>query len=120
MEKRYFGVSYIVFFWIALGFIIFPMINTLLKSFETGGGVFYKNYIDYFANINNLRVVFNTFKMGIFTVLVCGIIGTILALYIGFVEFRFRNHNLSTHNLISSANKIRRRKRCNPRNKCNY
>lgn len=90
MEKRYFRVSYIIFFWIALGFIIFPMINTLLKSFETGGGVFYKNYIDYFANINNLRVVFNTLKMGIFTVFVCGIIGTILALYIGFVEFRFR------------------------------
>ncbi len=96
MEKRilgrfrHFKLSYIILFWIALGFVVFPMINTILKSFETGGMVFYKNYTDYFANPNNLRVVYNTFKMGIVTVIVCGFIGTILALYTGFVEMRFR------------------------------
>ncbi|MGL5256457.1 MAG: ABC transporter permease [Proteocatella sp.] len=87
---RYIRVSYIAFFWIALGFVVFPMVNTLLKSFETDSGVFYKNYIDYFANPNNLRVVYNTLKMGIVTVAVCGFIGTSLALYIGFIEVRFR------------------------------
>lgn len=87
---RYIRVSYIVLFWIALGFVVFPMVNTLLKSFETDGGVFYKNYIDYFANPNNLRVVYNTLKMGTVTVFICGFIGTVLALYIGFIEVRFR------------------------------
>lgn len=89
-KLKKFNFIYILLLWIALGFVVFPMINTLLKSFEVEGGIFLQNYIDYFANANNIRVVRNTLKMGVFTVLVCALIGTALALYMGFIEVRFR------------------------------
>lgn len=79
---------YIVAFTLILGYIIIPLLNTIRSSFNTSEGYNINNYIQYFANKSNLIVIKNTFFLGIMTVLICGIIGTILAFYTSLVDIK--------------------------------
>ncbi len=79
---------YIVAFTLILGYVIIPLLNTIKSSFNTQDGYNINNYIQYFANKSNLIVVNNTFFLGIMTVLICGIIGTILAFYTSLVDIK--------------------------------
>lgn len=79
---------YIVAFTLILGYIIIPLLNTIKSSFHTSEGYNINNYIQYFANKSNLIVIKNTFFLGIMTVLICGIIGTILAFYTSLVDIK--------------------------------
>ncbi len=79
---------YIVAFTLILGYIIIPLLNTIKSSFNTSEGYNINNYIQYFANKSNLIVIKNTFFLGIMTVLICGIIGTILAFYTSLVDIK--------------------------------
>lgn len=79
---------YIVAFTLILGYIIIPLLNTIKSSFNTSEGFNINNYIQYFANKSNLIVIKNTFFLGIMTVLICGIIGTILAFYTSLVDIK--------------------------------
>lgn len=79
---------YIVAFTLILGYIIIPLLNTIKSSFNTQDGYNINNYTQYFANKSNLIVVKNTFFLGIMTVLICGIIGTILAFYTSLVDIK--------------------------------
>ncbi len=79
---------YIVAFTLILGYIIIPLLNTIKSSFNTQDGYNINNYTQYFANKSNLIVVNNTFFLGIMTVLICGIIGTILAFYTSLVDIK--------------------------------
>lgn len=81
---------YLAFFWIIIGFILEPMLNTFLKSLNLEESYSFKNYINYFMNPNSRLVLLNTFKLGIFTVLVCGIIGTTLGIYLTFVDIKLK------------------------------
>lgn len=79
---------YIVAFTLILGYVIIPLLNTIKSSFNTSEGYNINNYIQYFANKSNLIVIKNTFFLGIMTVLICGIIGTILAFYTSLVDIK--------------------------------
>lgn len=84
------GPLYFILFWVLLGFILVPMVQTVARSLDTGAGVGIQNYVDYFHLINNRQVVWNTLHLGILSVLACGAVGTTLAVYMNFVEVKYR------------------------------
>lgn len=84
------GCFYFVLFWCLIGFIIVPMLNTFIQSFWTESGFGIENYIYYFALKNNLIVMTNTIFLGTTTVIMCGIVGTSLALYMSFIKVKYR------------------------------
>lgn len=81
---------YFTVFWFLIGFVFLPMLNTVFSSFETDNGISFANYIEFFKNPNNLQMVKQTFIMGIFTTIICGLIGSALAFYMTFVKVKNR------------------------------
>lgn len=84
------GLFYTVLFWCLLGFILIPMINTVAHSFSMAGGYGVGNYVDYFHLDSNIKVIANTLTLGVLSVFVCGAVGTFLAVYMHFLELRYR------------------------------
>ncbi|MTI66105.1 MAG: iron ABC transporter permease [Firmicutes bacterium] len=82
---------YIGVFWILIGFVLYPAFNTFLSSLKSQDGLTLKYYKDFFSNKNNITVVVNTIKLGLATVLVCGVIGTGLAFYVNYFDFKYNN-----------------------------
>ncbi|KPI48631.1 ABC transporter permease [Clostridioides difficile] len=78
-------ILYSILFWILIGYIIVPIANTFAQAFQGEGGYSFEVFKEYFSNTNNLRVVSNTIILGLGSVLVCGIMGISLALYMTFV-----------------------------------
>ncbi|HBG5345355.1 TPA: iron ABC transporter permease [Clostridioides difficile] len=78
-------ILYSILFWILIGYIIVPIGNTFAQAFQGKGGYSFEVFKEYFSNTNNLRVVSNTIILGLGSVLVCGIMGISLALYMTFV-----------------------------------
>lgn len=91
ISKIFKGIFYFASLWFLIGFIVLPMINTISQSFETDTGFAFKNYVEYFKNPNNLQVIKQTFLMGFWTVILCGLIGTGLALYMTFVKVKHKS-----------------------------
>ncbi|MGB5824761.1 MAG: iron ABC transporter permease [Proteocatella sp.] len=89
-QKLGFIILYLILFFGITGFIIAPIMNTVFRSFDTQTGSIIKNYIEYFAVSNNFKVLSNTLRLGIFTVITCGLVGTSLAFYMGFINIRNR------------------------------
>ena len=77
-------------FFLLTGYILLPMLNTVAKAFHFGEGFTLSVLWDYLQNANNLRVLQNTATLGFLSVLTCGLIGTLLALYLRFVELRWK------------------------------
>ena len=77
-------------FFLLAGYILFPMLNTVAKAFHFGEGFTLSVLWDYLQNANNLRVLQNTATLGLLSVLTCGLIGTLLALYLRFVDLRWK------------------------------
>ena len=77
-------------FFLLTGYILLPMLNTVAKAFHFGEGFTLSVLWDYLQNANNLRVLQNTATLGFLSVLTCGLIGTLLALYLRFVDLRWK------------------------------
>ena len=68
----------------SLGYIILPLLETIAKSLTVSGAFSLSGYVEYFSKPSNLTVLSNTFTVGISCVLTCGILGTLLAVYMRF------------------------------------
>lgn len=79
---------YFAVFWFLIGFVFLPMLNTVFSSFETDNGMGFVNYIEFFKNPNSVQIVKQTFIMGLFTAIICGLIGSALAFYMTFVKVK--------------------------------
>lgn len=66
------------------------MVKTIVLSFRLESGIGIQKYLDYFSLKNNLKVIKNTFYLGIITALLCGIIGTALAFYMSFIKVKYQ------------------------------
>lgn len=82
------GSWYIVLAFLLTGYIVVPFLCTVIKSFQTENGYGLSNIKDYLSNPNQLRVILNTVMLGAASVLVCGIVGIMLALYMTFLAGR--------------------------------
>ena len=78
-------LSYGILIFFLVGYIVTPLFNTLLQAFRSEAGYGIQVFTSYFANENQVRVVGNTALLGVASVIVCGILGLALALYMTFM-----------------------------------
>lgn len=76
--------------WLIVGYILYPMAQTVVQSFSTESGFGLAGYRAYFSNPQNRLVIRNTVLVGAFAVLVCGTVGTALAVYMRFLCRRYQ------------------------------
>ncbi|MGL4738376.1 MAG: ABC transporter permease [Cellulosilyticaceae bacterium] len=76
--------------WVLIGYILMPTLRTVWLSFEDSGMLTLVHYQAFFENPANIKVMVNTLVMGLATVVVCGIVGTILAFVTTCVAFPLR------------------------------
>lgn len=67
-----------------VGYILYPMGNTLRQALVSEEGFTLSVFREYLANPNNIRVIQNTFAVGVGSVVCCGILGTALAIFMTF------------------------------------
>ena len=83
-------IYYAGLFFLLAGYILMPMLNTIAKAFHFGEGFTFSVFRDYLQNANNLHVLRNTVTLGLLSVLCCGLVGTLLALYLRFAHLRWK------------------------------
>lgn len=79
------GLWYLLLAFLLTGYIAVPFLCTVTKAFQTEAGYGLDNVRDYLSNPNQIRVIGNTVLLGILSVLVCGVVGIMLALYMTFL-----------------------------------
>ncbi len=77
--------------WVLVGYILFPALKTLMVSLKADGAFSFANYVDLFTTAHNLVAIKNSIVVGALTVVVCGVIGTLLAFIIHYFDFPFKN-----------------------------
>ena len=77
-------VWYAIMAFVGLGYIIVPFLYTVHEASFPDGVFSLHVFEDFFGNPNHRQVMFNTIALGLSTVLVCGTLGTLLALYMTF------------------------------------
>lgn len=92
-------ILYSLLFWVLIGYIIVPICNTFVQALYGEGGYSFGVFKEYFSNANNLRVISNTIILGLGSVLVCGVMGISLALYMTFICDK---HKKAIHILLLS------------------
>lgn len=81
---------YFILCFFILGYIINPFIHTLMESLKTENGYSLALFQEFFHNPNQRKVIGNTLLLGISSLLTCGTIGTILALYMTFFAGKWK------------------------------
>ena len=79
------GISSLIF--ILMGYVLLPAIKTIITSLDSNNLELFKYYKEFFFIDVNKRAVINTILLGFATVLVCGLIGTTLALAVNYFDF---------------------------------
>lgn len=79
------GITSLIF--ILLGYILLPSIKTIITSLDINNVELFKYYKEFFLVDANKRAVVNTIILGLATVIVCGLIGTTLALAVNYFDF---------------------------------
>lgn len=90
---------YCVLVFLILGYIVVPFFYTFRQALVTDNGYGLDVFLEYFSNENQLQVVSNTVLLGCLSVVTCGIIGIMLALYMTFLAGRWKK---VTHILLLS------------------
>lgn len=76
---------YTVVVLLALGYVCIPFLYTVRQATVVDGGFTLDVFREFFSNPNHVEVATNTIALGFGTVLVCGTLGTVLALYMTFM-----------------------------------
>lgn len=91
-EKKVISVIYLILlFWMLAGYVIIPVFQTFLQAVTEEDGRNWAAILEYLQNDTNQKIIFNTVKLGIATVVVCGSVGISLAFYMTYRCRRFRN-----------------------------
>jgi len=83
-------ILYSLLFWFLIGYVIVPICNTFVQAFQCEGRYSFEVFKEYISNPNNLRVISNTIVLGLGSILVCGIMGISLALYMTFICDKYK------------------------------
>ncbi len=73
-----------------LGYILLPFVHTFLQALETDTGFGFQVFQEFFSNENHITTVKNTFLLGALSVLSCGTIGIMLAMYMTFLVGKWK------------------------------
>ena len=89
--KTYFlFILYSILFWLLIGYIVLPICNTFIQAFQSEGAYSFDVFKEYISNSNNIRVVSNTFILGLGSIIVCSVMGIALALYMTFICDKYK------------------------------
>lgn len=83
-------ILYSILFWLLIGYIVLPICNTFIQAFQSEGAYSFDVFKQYLSNSNNIRVVSNTFILGLGSVIVCSVMGIALALYMTFICDKYK------------------------------
>ena len=87
MKKRFQNINLIsvlykmAIFWFLIGYIVIPIFYTLSEAVTLDSVKDWRVFLEFFVDAKNQQVLFNTLKLGILTVLICGTIGVSLAFF---------------------------------------
>lgn len=81
---------YCVLGFLIIGYIILPFVHTLLQALETETGYGLGVFMEYFSNENQIQVIYNTVLVGVLSVITCGTIGIMLAMYMTFLAGKWK------------------------------
>jgi len=76
--------------WVLVGFILYPVLKTLQLSLVMEDGLSINNYVNFFKTEAYRLALKNSITLGFLTVIVCGVIGTLLAFLVHFYELPFK------------------------------
>lgn len=79
---------YAVMAFFTVGYIVSPFLYTVGQAVHAGESLTFDVFGQFFTNDNHLAVARNTFVLGFSTTVVCGTLGTVLALYMTFLAGR--------------------------------
>ena len=80
-------ILYSILFWLLIGYIVLPICNTFIQAFQSEGGYSFDVFKEYISNSNNIRVVSNTFILGLGSVIVCYLLYEKFFKHIKYIEF---------------------------------
>ncbi len=83
-RKGALGLFLIAVAFLAVGYILYPIIRTAILSLGDQGAAGLGGYLDFFGKSVNQTAVLNTLAVGIMSVVTCGIVGSIMAIYVRF------------------------------------
>lgn len=84
------GIIIALLLWILVGFILYPTLQTLFVSLQNQGDFSFHNYSQIIETASHRMALKNTLLLGVFTVIICGVIGTALAFLVHFFELPFK------------------------------
>ena len=79
---------YLPLFWFVTGFVLYPLANTIVSGFRDKSGFTLAHYRDFILSPTGRQIILNTLVLGVATVIVCGIIGTALALLVSLTNIK--------------------------------
>ena len=83
-------ILYTITFVLCAGYVVLPFFYTLGQATTVDGAFTLDVFRDFFTNPNHVQVALNTIALGVGTVLVCGTVGILLAVYMTFFARRFK------------------------------
>lgn len=83
-----FAAYSLVLLFLLIGYIVYPMGNTFFQAFFQDGDFTLAVFREYLSNPNHIQVIQNTFWVGVGAVICCGLLGTALAIFMTFLDFR--------------------------------
>ncbi len=87
-HRRIFGtIGVLVLLWVLVGYILYPAMKTLAVSLTVDGTFSLVRYIELLTSDTSLTVLKNSIVLGALTVVVCGIVGTLLAFFVHYFAF---------------------------------
>lgn len=90
-NKDIFSTIYkIVIFWFLIGYIILPIFYTVAEAVTIDGQKHWNVIGEFLTDPKNQIIIWNTLKLGLITVLICGVIGVSMAFFMTFHCTRFK------------------------------
>lgn len=77
-------------FWFLIGYIVLPIFHTLQEAITRKGEKDWGLFVKYLVDPKNQIIIDNTLKLGVVTVLICGLIGVSMAFFMTFHCTRFK------------------------------
>lgn len=85
------AVGVVALLWVLVGYILYPAMKTLTVSLTVDGAFSPARYVQLLTSGASLIVLKNSIVLGALTVVLCGVIGTLMAFLIHYFEFPYKN-----------------------------
>lgn len=85
------AVGIFALIWVLSGYILYPAMKTVAVSLTVDGAFSMVRYVELLTSTTSLVVLKNSIVLGGLTVVVCGAVGTLMAFFVHYFEFPYKN-----------------------------